>query len=132
MTTITQTININDELDLITARMRVRKLAYEYGLSITSQACIAFAMSIFANGLNIGSENVGLLIVDPIKDESGKKGIRVLMRMDENTDFDKVNKLISSAKLKFLVDEISAEQLPSSVVEVSIIKLEPELVFEKR
>lgn len=132
MTTLTRTIKINDELDLITARMRVRKLAYKYGLSTTSQACIAFAITIFANGLNLGSGIIGKLIIDQVDDVQGKNGIRVLMRMDENTDYQKANRLIDSAKLKYIVDEISVEELPSSVIEISITKMEPVLEVGER
>ncbi len=61
MTTVTRTININDELDLIAARPKVRKIAYEYGLSTPSQACIAFAVTIFAKGLDLGDKIIGKL-----------------------------------------------------------------------
>ena len=130
--TLIETIIIQDEFDIIKARMQVRKLAYAYGLSTTSQACIAFVVTIFAKGLNLGRETIGKLIVSQIKDTSGNKGIHILMRMDENTDYQKANRLIDSAKLKFLVDEISIEKLPSSVVEISITKLEPVLELEMR
>ncbi len=117
-----QTIKIEDQLHIITARSEVRNLARELGFDTMTQARLSMATSSLAYLMDLGGCCAGIIQFGPTT--SGKKGLQIectayygsAERCSYSLTAD------SFAKLKQMVDTLNIEELPTRDVRVVLIK----------
>jgi len=114
-----QTITVQTEFDVFMARMQVRKLARAIGFDITNQARVALATSSLARALSLGERYQGQVIIDCM-DERGRSGVRVICRAIHNDDFEVGARMFTD--VKWLVDELTVEDLSSNQLQVTLVK----------
>jgi len=114
-----QTIAVQTEFDVFMARMQVRKLARTIGFDITNQARIALATSSLARVLRLGEMHQGQVMIDYLGEEE-HSGLRVSCTAIISPDFEIGPRAFTD--VKWLVDELTIEELSSSNVQVTLIK----------
>ena len=115
-------IPIRTAFDAITARAKVREFARQRGLDITGQARISLAAYSLANASELDDKSQGQLVVNSLK--KGKRvGIKVVCVILDTTN----NHLASEAfeNIKWLVDELTIEALPSNETRVALVQWSP-------
>lgn len=114
-----QTITVETEFDVFMARMQVRKLARAVGFDITNQARVALATSSLARALRLGELHQGQVVIDRLSEE-GRAGLRVACTTVNDADLEVGARTFTD--VKWLVDELTVEKLPSNDLEVTLIK----------
>lgn len=114
-----QTIAINNELDIIEARMRVRTLARETGLDLFDQARISLATSTLAIilGLEKGSRGSVAMIQLAAND---RIGVQVVCIRRDTSLQDLAEGVLDDARR--MVDEIQVSEPPGGGVAVTMVK----------
>lgn len=74
-------IPIESDADVVTARQRARAMASDLELSSTDQTLLATAISEVARNITAYAER-GEVLLSVIKDDGGRRGIRVIARDD--------------------------------------------------
>jgi hypothetical protein len=119
-----QTITVQTEFDVFMARMQVRKLARAVGFDITNQARVALATSSLARALRLGEMYQGHVVIDCLGegDGDGKEcsGVRVACIAVNGADFEIGPRAF--ADVKWLVDELTVEELPPDDLQVTLVK----------
>jgi hypothetical protein len=114
-----QTITINNELDIIEARMRVRTLARETGLDLFDQARISLATSTLAIilGLEKGSRgSVGMTRL-----HTGERvGVQVVCTRRDTSPRDLAAGVLDDARR--MVDDMQLSELPGGGLAVTVVK----------
>ncbi len=114
------TIPINTELDVMTARMKVRDLARRIGLTTTDQARVAMATSSMATHMGFGGTCEGDITIERIQSD-GRTGLQV--RCDETEGHAHPPPPQSALQdTKWMVDEVTVDQSPTQRVRVTLIK----------
>jgi hypothetical protein len=113
-----QTLVIRDDLDIITARRQVRKLAGDKGLDIADQARISLAASSLAYTLGLGPHK-GQITVDCFSD-GARTGVRVVCTKVAGA----MGGLALEAfdDMRLMVDEMTIEKLPGNDLRVTLVK----------
>ena len=114
-----QTIDVQSEFDVFMARMQVRKLARAMGFDITSQARIALATSSLARALRLGESYKGQVFIGST-DAGGRSGMRVACTAVHVDDLELGARAFTD--VKWLVDELIVEELPSNDLQVTLVK----------
>lgn len=114
-----QTIAVQTEFDVFMARMQVRKLARAIGFDITNQARVALATSSLARVLRLGETYQGQVIVDCLGGGE-RSGMRVVCTAHTSADFEIGSRAFTD--VKWLVDELTVEELPPNDLQVTLIK----------
>lgn len=113
-----QIVKVHDEYDIITARMLVREMARNRGLSVRDQACISLATSSLAQ-LLLGGEYEGKIVIEGLKD-GGRGGVRVVCSKTDGEAGEFMPELFSETRR--MVDDMTIERLPANEIKVSIVK----------
>ncbi|MFP4345003.1 MAG: hypothetical protein ACLFU8_09940 [Anaerolineales bacterium] len=118
-----ETVQIRQDLDIISARMRVRDLARAVGFNTVDQARISLATSSLAYVLKMGDRRCGQITFGCPTDGKGR-GVRVICVIQPNGEETEALEPRSSAfrDIRWMVDEINVEKLPSSDLQVCIVK----------
>lgn len=114
-----KTITINNELDIIEARMRVRTLARETGLDLFDQARISLATSTLAIilGLEKGSHgSVGMRQLHA----HDRVGVQVICTRHDTSAHDLTVGVLDDARR--MVDEMQVSQPSGGGVAVTVVK----------
>lgn len=114
-----QKIEVKTEFDVFMARMQVRNLARAIGFDITSQARVALATSSLARALRLGDTYCGYVLVNGLRAE-GRSGVQVCCKVFSVDDFEIGSRAL--ADVKWLVDELTIEELPSNDLQVTMVK----------
>ena len=114
-----QTITVQTEFDVFMARMQVRKLARAIGFDITNQARVALATSSLARVLRLGERHQGQVIIDCLGD-GDRSGMRVACTASTGADFEIGSRAFTD--VRWLVDELAVEELPSNDLQVTLVK----------
>ncbi len=115
-----QTIMIHAQIDVITARVKVRELARALGLKTTDQARISLATSSLAQTLGLGKKLPGQIIIDRLIREE-RTGVRVVCVAADASDCDLKPEV--SRDMGWMVDELTVETLPSNGgVQATLVK----------
>lgn len=114
-----QTITVQTDFDIITARMKVRKLARAMGLKTVDQACISMATSSLAQVLGLGEAHQGQIVMECLG-KGEHTGVRVICTKAEASERDLSPTTFDD--MKWMVDELVVETLPSGNVQVTLVK----------
>lgn len=113
----TMKIAVNNELDVISARMQARQMAKRLGFGTTDQARISLATSELARLICAGAQLPGEIVMDSMTQEA-QGGIRVICYVAPS-DPHSQQSLMSASRL---VDESSVESEDSGQTRVTLIK----------
>lgn len=113
------TLTIRSSSDTIILRARVRELARQRGLDLTSQARISLAVYSLATVLRMGSEHAGQVVVDRLS-EGKQVGIRVACIVADAAEVDPTPNVLGD--VGWMVDELAIETLPSNAVKVTLVQ----------
>jgi hypothetical protein len=118
-----ETVQIRQELDIISVRMRVRNLARAVGFDTVDQARISLATSSLAYELKMGDRCPGQITFGCPSDGNGR-GVQVICIIPPNGEETEALEKRSSAfrDIRWMVDELNVETLPSRDVQVCIVK----------
>ena len=114
-----QTLKVQTDFDIITAQMRVRKLAQTIGLNTVDQACISLATSSLAQALGLGEKHQGQIVMDCLNEEE-HTGVRVVCTKADAATRDLSPRAFDD--MRWMVDELTVEALPSNDVQVTLVK----------
>ena len=114
------TIAVSTELDVITARMRVRDLARKIGMSTTDQARLAMATSSMAAHMGFGGTSDGGITIEPIQVD-GRTGLQV-MCYETGGHIHPPPPPAVLRDTRWMVDEVTVDQSPLQRVRVTLIK----------
>lgn len=110
----TKTVTVANESDIVLLRMQVRDLARAMGLNLADQARISLAASSAAKAIGLGVAHPGQAKVEDCNCE-GRIGVRVICTSKDGT-----RRALGDAK--WMVDEYSFETLPTSEIQVTLVK----------
>lgn len=113
-----KTIPIQNELDIIEARMHVRRLARETGLDLFDQARISLAASTMAIILGLEKSGRGSISLAQLHDGE-RAGVHVICTRHDSSPQDLAGGVLDDARR--MVDELGVETVPGGVA-VSLIK----------
>jgi serine/threonine-protein kinase RsbT len=125
-------IAIDSDSDVVTARQRARELAAALELTSTDQTLLATAISEVARNITTYATR-GEVILSVVRDNGGRKGIRVVARDDGPGIVDIERALqdgytsggglgIGLPGARRLVDEFEIESVPSEGTTVTLVK----------
>ncbi len=116
-----QQIPIQNEIDLVTARMKVREMARRMGMSLADQSRISLATSSLANALGLGKAGIanGNVIIESTLNGS-RKGL--LIRCFRNDCDGYAPPLSYFTNERWMVDELELFTHSPEQVEVRMIK----------
>ena len=114
------TIAVSTELDVMTARMKVRDLARKLGMTTADQARLAMATSSMAAHLGLGGSCEGGIAIEPVK-SNGRTGLQVRCYETEGHAPPPPSDAVLQ-DTKWMVDEVTVEMLPARRVRVTLIK----------
>lgn len=108
---------INNDSDLVHARLRVRETARKIGMTLMDQSRISMATSSLANalGLNRSKQSSGYILIEKVATQA-KTGLRVTCSRKNNEEFTPPISYFNNER--WMVDEL--ELLDSSPDEVSV------------
>ena len=112
------TIPIHNELDIIEARMHVRKLARETGLDLFDQARISLAASTMAIILGLEKSGTGAISLSQV-DDGERLGVQVICTRNDASVHDLAEGVLDDARR--MVDDLGVTKLPDGVA-VTLIK----------
>ncbi len=124
-----ETIQVQSELDIISARRRVRDLARVLGLNPTDQARISLATSSLAHIIGLGGKHKGKIYIGSLggrakSDGSPDKGLWVVCAL-RCADVKKEVETFTPKAMKdvqWMVDELDIEEVPPRDVRITLIK----------
>ncbi|GEM_PF-1872914 len=114
-----QSLAIENQLDIIEARMRVRLLARDSGLDLFDQARISLATSTLAIILGLEKAGTGIITMHPLA-EAGRTGVRVVCIKHRASQRDLAAGVLDDARR--MVDELRVEERPEGSIHVSLVK----------
>ena len=114
-----QTITVRTDFDIITARMKVRKLARAMGFTTVDQACISLATSSLAKALELGETHPGQIAMDGL-DGGERKGVQVVCIKANATTRDLSPRAFE--EMRWMVDELTVETRPPNDLQVTLVK----------
>ena len=112
----TQTIAVQTESDIFTARMQVRELARAIGFDLTNQARVAQATSSLARALRLGKTQQGQVVIDCLNRDECLR-VRVACTTANNIDFKAGTRAFRD--VQWLVDELAIEELTPDRIRVT-------------
>ena len=112
-------IVINEDFDIVAARMQVRDLARATGFNLVGQACIALAASSSARVLGLGDTQPGQITVDCLQ-TGDRIGVRVVCQKHQATVSAPTPEAFRDTRR--MVDELTIETLPPNEVQVTLVK----------
>lgn len=113
-----QEIEVHTEFDIITARMKVRKLAQAMGLTTVDQARISLATSSLAQALGLGEAHPGQIVMAGLG-RGERTGVRVVCKAGAITPN---LSPMAFEDMRWMVDELTVETLPPNDVQVTLVK----------
>ena len=125
-------IAIESDGDVVTARQRARTLAVELEMPSTDQTLLATAISEIARNITT-SAGAGEVLIDVIRDDSGRRGVRVVAR-DDGPGIEDLERALTDGYTtggglglglpgaRRLVDEFEIETAPGEGTTVTLIK----------
>ena len=114
----TRTLTIATESDIVLLRMYVRDLAHAVGLNLADQARISLAASSVAKAVGLGNSYPGQVTASDCS-RDGRTGVQVVCTA-RNDKMDRASSALRDAK--WMVDELTLENVPSSMVQVTLLK----------
>ncbi|MBN1873811.1 MAG: hypothetical protein JXA33_06245 [Anaerolineae bacterium] len=116
-------INVSTEIDIVAARVQLRNLARALGFDTIDQARISLATSSLAHFLDLGSKFSGEIRLVGCNGRDAK-GIKVVCLVycghaERSADYANSRDL---EKVRWMVDELEIEELPSQDVQVALLK----------
>ena len=117
------TIQIQTEPDIISARMRVRELARSAGFRTTDQARISLATSSLAHAVGLGGKYEGKISIGhPNGDHD--QGIAVVCFVRCGGKGDGFKNIANHAfrDVQWMVDELNVEMMPTNDVQITLVK----------
>jgi hypothetical protein len=113
-----QEVLISSEIDIVTARLRVRRYSQAKGLDTKDQACVSLAVSTLAHALELDGAQRGRVIIDTVQD-GDHVGVRVICARESGTVADLPQRLENA---RWMVDQMGVEELTPTGVKVTVIK----------
>jgi hypothetical protein len=113
-----QVIVIASEIDIVMARLRVRRYAQTKGLDTKDQASISLVVSSLAHAMDLDGIDRGKVVIDCVC-QGGRTGVRVVCSKEYGA-VDGLAKELQNAR--WMVDELTVEALPPTGVRVTAIK----------
>jgi anti-sigma regulatory factor (Ser/Thr protein kinase) len=113
-----QEVVISSEIDIVTARLRVRRYAQAKGLDTKDQACVSLAVSTLAHALDLDGARRGRVIIDSVQD-GDQIGVRVICTR-ESGDVGDLPRRLENAR--WMVDQMGLEELTPTGVKVTVVK----------
>jgi serine/threonine-protein kinase RsbT len=125
-------ISIESDADVVTARQRARALAVELDMPSTDQTLLATAISEIARNITAYADR-GEILLDLVRDDNGRRGIRVVA-VDDGPGIDDVEKALTDGYTtggglglglpgaRRLVDEFAIETAPGEGTRVTLVK----------
>lgn len=128
---ISTKIHINNDLDVVTARMQARQLAKQMGFNTADQARISLAASELARVLSWNTSEVGEMIMSNAAGQNGYLGFQVVCLVNlkfiapnptqpDTEDFSIPRRSLAGACQ--LVDESIVEEQGSNKARITLIK----------
>jgi hypothetical protein len=113
-----QVIVIASEIDIVMARLRVRRYAQTKGLDTKDQASISLVVSSLAHALDLDGVDRGQVVIDCVR-QGGRNGVRVIC----SKEYGAANGLTDELQnARWMVDELIVEAQPPAGVRVTAIK----------
>ena len=125
-------IAIESDADVVTARQRARSLAVGLDMPSTDQTLLATAISEIARNITAYAVR-GEVLIDLVRDESGRRGVRVIAR-DEGPGIEDLERALTDGYTtggglglglpgaRRLVDDFEIETAPGKGTTVTLIK----------
>ena len=125
-------IAIESDADVVAARQRARALAVGLDMPSTDQTLLATAISEIARNITTYAER-GEVLIDVVRDDSGRRGVRVVAR-DDGPGIDDLERALTDGYTtggglglglpgaRRLVDEFEIETAPGEGTKVTLIK----------
>jgi anti-sigma regulatory factor (Ser/Thr protein kinase) len=113
-----QVIVIASEIDIVMARLRVRRFAQIVGLDTKDQASISLVVSSLAHAMELDGIDRGRVIIDRL-DKDGRVGVRVVCAKEYGAVSGLAEKLKNAG---WIADELTVEKLSPTGVRVTAIK----------
>ena len=125
-------IAIESDADVVTARQRARALAVGLEMPSTDQTLLATAISEIARNITTYAER-GEVLIDLVRDENGRRGVRVIAR-DDGPGIEDLERALTDGYTtggglglglpgaRRLVDEFDIETAPGEGTTVTLIK----------
>ena len=125
-------IAIESDADVVTARQRARALAVGLDMPSTDQTLLATAISEIARNITTYAER-GEVLIDLVRDDSGRRGVRVVAR-DDGPGIEDLERALTDGYTtggglglglpgaRRLVDEFDIETAPGEGTTVTLIK----------
>ena len=112
---------INNESDLIHARLRVRETARRIGMTLMDQSRISMATSSLANALGLGlsKRSAGFISIEKVTSQA-KIGLRVTCSRKNSDEFTPPLSYFSNER--WMVDELELQSSSPDEIAVSITK----------
>ena len=119
--TLSQTIQVRDSLDIITARMRVREEARRLGMKLTEQSLISMATSSLANAMGLGLNHnaTGQIMIEDLQ-HGARKGLKVICIRNNTDGFAPPPSYFGNER--WMVDEFEVRTQASDQVAITMIK----------
>lgn len=116
-----QKIAIQSEIDLVTARMKVRDTARRMGMTLADQSRISLATSSLANALGLGKNGRanGSVTIECLQN-GNKRGLRIRCLRNESDGY--APPLSYFTNERWMVDELEMSTPSSEQVEVCMTK----------
>jgi serine/threonine-protein kinase RsbT len=125
-------IAIESDADVVTARQRARALAVELDMPSTDQTLLATAISEIARNITAYAER-GEILLDVVRDDNGRRGIRVVA-VDDGPGIEDVEQALADGYTtggglglglpgaRRLVDEFNIQTAPGEGTRVTLVK----------
>jgi serine/threonine-protein kinase RsbT len=125
-------IAIESDADVVAARQRARALAVGLEMPSTDQTLLATAISEIARNITTYAQR-GEVLIDVIRDESGRRGVRVIAR-DDGPGIEDLERALTDGYTtggglglglpgaRRLVDEFEIQTAPGEGTTVTLIK----------
>jgi serine/threonine-protein kinase RsbT len=129
---VEETIAIESDADVVTARQRAREMAAELDLTSTDQTLLATAISEVARNITTYAKR-GEVQLSVVRDNGGREGVRVVAR-DNGPGIEDVERALQDGftsggglglglpGARRLVDEFEIESAPSEGTTVTLVK----------
>jgi anti-sigma regulatory factor (Ser/Thr protein kinase) len=112
---------INNESDLVHARLRVRETARRIGMTLMDQSRISMATSSLANALGLGRDetSIGFVLIEKVVNHT-KIGLRVTCSRSNCEGFTPPLSYFNNER--WMVDELELQSASPEEVQVSLTK----------
>jgi hypothetical protein len=114
-----QTIVVQQDFDVITARSRVRDLARHIGMSTADQARISLATSSIARALRLGQPHQGQIVIDKLNG-SERLGVRVVCTMENSANGGSQPYTFTEARS--MVDTLTVDTPLANEIQITLIQ----------